>query len=63
MRLFALDQNFPQPIVDGLGEWFAAEVELVPVAHIDWPPSTTGRSCSPSIPMSVPGTDSSQPRT
>ena len=35
MRLFALDQNFPQPIVDGLSEWLAAEVELVPVAHID----------------------------
>jgi len=35
MRLFALDQNFPQPIVDGLREWLAADVELVPVAHID----------------------------
>jgi hypothetical protein len=35
MRLFALDQNFPQPIVDGLREWLAADVELVPIAHID----------------------------
>ena len=35
MRLFALDQNFPQPIVDGLRDWLAPQVELVPIAHID----------------------------
>ncbi len=35
MRLFALDQNFPQPTVDGLREWLAPQVELVPIARID----------------------------
>ena len=35
MRLFALDQNFPQPIVDGLRDWLAPQVELVPIAQID----------------------------
>ncbi len=35
MRLFALDQNFPQPIVDGLRDWLEPHVELVPIAHID----------------------------
>ena len=35
MRLFALDQNFPQPIVDGLKDWLSADVELVPIARID----------------------------
>ncbi|HET7646980.1 MAG TPA: hypothetical protein VFK17_00325 [Gaiellaceae bacterium] len=33
-RLFALDQNFPLPIVDVLSE-FMAEAELVPIAEID----------------------------
>lgn len=33
-RLFALDQNFPQPIVDALAEYII-EAELVPIAHID----------------------------
>lgn len=33
-RLFALDQNFPQPIVELLSE-FMAEAELVAVADID----------------------------
>jgi len=33
-RLFALDQNFPQPIVEVLAE-FQEEAELVPVGDID----------------------------
>ncbi len=33
-RLFALDQNFPLPIVDSLREWLAADAELVPIAEI-----------------------------
>jgi hypothetical protein len=33
-RLFALDQNFPQPIVDALVE-YVVEAELVPLARID----------------------------
>jgi hypothetical protein len=33
-RLFALDQNFPLPIVDVLSE-FMAEAELAPIAEID----------------------------
>jgi hypothetical protein len=33
-RLFALDQNFPQPIVDSLREWLQADAELVPIADI-----------------------------
>jgi hypothetical protein len=33
-RLFALDQNFPQPIVDVLSEYMV-EAELVPVGDID----------------------------
>jgi hypothetical protein len=33
-RLFALDQNFPQPIVDALTEYII-EAELVPIARID----------------------------
>lgn len=33
-RLFALDQNFPAPIVDVLSE-FQTDARLVPVAHID----------------------------
>jgi len=33
-RLFALDQNFPQPIVDGLAEYII-EAELVPLVRID----------------------------
>jgi hypothetical protein len=33
-RLFALDQNFPLPIVEVLSE-FMAEAELVPIAEID----------------------------
>jgi hypothetical protein len=34
-RLFALDQNFPEPIVDGLAEWLADDAELVPIRRID----------------------------
>jgi hypothetical protein len=34
VRLFALDQNFPQPIVDGLRDWLEPQVELVPIARI-----------------------------
>jgi hypothetical protein len=33
-RLFALDQNFPQPIVDALAEYIV-EAELVPIGNID----------------------------
>ncbi len=33
-RLFALDQNFPQPIVDALAEYII-EAELVPILQID----------------------------
>lgn len=33
-RLFALDQNFPQPIVDALAEYIV-EAELVPLAGVD----------------------------
>lgn len=33
-RLFALDHNFPQPIVDVLSEWID-EAELVPIQEID----------------------------
>jgi hypothetical protein len=32
-RLFALDQNFPQPIVDALAEYIV-EAELVPLARV-----------------------------
>jgi hypothetical protein len=34
LRLFALDQNFPQPIVDALADYIV-EAELVPIAQID----------------------------
>jgi hypothetical protein len=34
VALFALDQNFPQPIIDALNE-FIPEAELVPVRAID----------------------------
>lgn len=34
-RLFALDQNFPEPIVEALEKYLEDEVELVPVRHID----------------------------
>jgi hypothetical protein len=34
LRLFALDQNFPQPIVSALSE-FMVEAELVALADID----------------------------
>jgi hypothetical protein len=33
-RLFALDQNFPQPIVDALADYII-EAELVPIAQVD----------------------------
>src|SRR5437588_890465 len=33
-RLFALDQNFPLPIVDSLREWLAADADLVPIADV-----------------------------
>ena len=33
-RLFALDQNFPQPIVDALAQYII-EAELVPIGDID----------------------------
>jgi hypothetical protein len=33
-RLFALDQNFPQPIVEALAQYIF-EAELVPIAEID----------------------------
>ena len=34
-RLFALDQNFPQPVVDSLRDWLEADAELVPIADVD----------------------------
>ena len=34
-RRFALDQNFPEPIVDGLADWLAQDAELVPVRQLD----------------------------
>jgi len=34
-RHFALDQNFPEPIVDGLADWLAQDAELVPIRRID----------------------------
>jgi hypothetical protein len=33
-RLFALDQNYPQPIVDSLREWLEADTELIPIADV-----------------------------
>lgn len=34
-RRFALDQNFPEPIVEGLADWLAQDAELVPIRQID----------------------------
>jgi hypothetical protein len=34
-RRFALDQNFPEPIVDGLVDWLAPDAELMPIRRID----------------------------
>lgn len=34
-RRFALDQNFPEPIVDGLADWLAPDAKLVPIRRID----------------------------
>ena len=34
-RRFALDQNFPEPIVDGLADWLAPDAALVPIRRID----------------------------
>lgn len=34
-RRFALDQNFPEPIVDGLADWLASDAELTPIRRID----------------------------
>jgi hypothetical protein len=34
-RLLALDQNFPEPIVDALGDFLAEDAELVPIRRID----------------------------
>jgi hypothetical protein len=34
-RRFALDQNFPQPIIARLAEYLREEAELVPLARID----------------------------
>ena len=33
-RLYALDQNFPQPIVDSLRDWLEADAELTPIAEV-----------------------------
>jgi len=33
-RLFALDQNFPQPIVESLRDWLESEVQFVPILDI-----------------------------
>jgi hypothetical protein len=34
-RLFALDQNYPEPIVDALAEFLADDAELIPIRRID----------------------------
>ena len=34
-RLFALDQNFPEPIVDALVDFLTEDAELVPIRRID----------------------------
>lgn len=34
-RLFALDQGFPQPVVDALHEYLKSDANLVPLATID----------------------------
>lgn len=34
-RRFALDQNFPEPIVDGLVDWLASDAQLTPIRRID----------------------------
>lgn len=34
-RRFALDQNFAEPIVDGLVDWLASDAELMPIRRID----------------------------
>jgi hypothetical protein len=34
-RLLALDQNFPEPIVDALADFLAEDAELVPIRRID----------------------------
>jgi hypothetical protein len=34
-RRFALDQNFPEPIVDALAAWLHADAKLVPIRTID----------------------------
>jgi hypothetical protein len=34
-RRFALDQNFPEPIVNALAAWLRADAELVPIRTID----------------------------
>jgi hypothetical protein len=33
-RLFALNQNFPLPIVDSVHEWLAADADLVPIVDV-----------------------------
>jgi hypothetical protein len=34
-RRFALDQNFPEPIVESLSDWLASDAELMPIRRID----------------------------
>ncbi len=34
-RRFALDQNFPEPIVNALAAWLRVDAELVPIRTID----------------------------
>jgi hypothetical protein len=57
-RLFALDQNFPEPIVDCLSAYIARS-ELVPIRRVrDDPPSSTTGDCSWSYTSTnVHGTD------
>jgi hypothetical protein len=46
-RLFALDQNFPLPIVDSLHEWLAADADLIPIADVHAGMATRiGKCCS-----------------
>jgi hypothetical protein len=49
-RRFALDQNFPEPIVDGLVDWLASDAELMPIRRIDEAPRDARRLGGPAGP-------------
>lgn len=40
-RRFALDQNFPEPIVDAFGGWLRVDAKLVPIRTVDPVMATT----------------------